>query len=368
MKIRILQENLIKTLVRINRVIPARPQLPVLQNVFLSVKNGIVSFIATNMETTEKVLCPAKIEQEGESCVTSKTLSDLVSSLPQGEITMSKEGASLTVESASSVTTIPTSAVEEFPPFPEINKKTKTTVDKTLFSSALTRVLFAAATDEGRPILTGIRVIASKGEATLAATDGYRLSVFKTKLSSSQEMDMIIPARALSEIVKIGAEEKSEATISLSQTTDGQLVFFLGNTTIITKLIDGEFPNFEKIIPATHTTRAVIDREQFVRAARTASVFAKDNANIIKMRIAPKNIEISANTPQVGENVTRIDASIEGDGGEIAFNSRFLTEFLANSPEGEIEFEMIGSLNPGVFKIPCIAGFLHIIMPVRVQN
>jgi DNA polymerase-3 subunit beta len=228
--------------------------------------------------------------------------------------------------------------------------------------------LFSAASDEGRPILTGIKIKEDGEETLLAATDGYRLSTKKIVLPLKKFVDAVIPARTLSEVLKIANEEKEEKTVYVGKTPDGQVGFMVGDTTIFTRLLDGEYPNFDRIIPKTFTTRVLIDKEPFARAVRSAAIFAKDNANIVRVVLDKQKIVVSANAPQVGENKVELDAKIDGDGGEIAFNSRFLVEFLANLAESEFVFEMTGALNPGVFKLVKDESFLHIIMPVRVTS
>jgi DNA polymerase-3 subunit beta len=178
----------------------------------------------------------------------------------------------------------------------------------------------------------------------------------------------IIPARALSEVAKLGLEEKEEKTIRVGLAGEKQAGFIIGDTTLLTRLLDGEYPNFERIIPKMFTTRALIEKEPFLRAVRSAAIFARDNANIVRLSLDKQKLVVSANAPQVGENKVELEAKIDGDGGEIAFNSRFLIDFLTNFPEEEFLFEMTGALNSGVFKPVKDDSFLHIIMPVRVTS
>ena len=179
---------------------------------------------------------------------------------------------------------------------------------------------------------------------------------------------MTIPSRALTEVVKVSGEDKETKELTIAQTEEGQLVFGIGDTEIHTRRIDGEYPNFEKIIPRSFSSRALLDRQKLTAAVKSASIFARDNANIIRFSLDNQQLVVTANTPQVGENKVEVEAKIDGEGGEIAFNSRFLIDFLANFPEEELLFEMTGSLNPGVFKPVKDDSYLHVIMPVRVQT
>jgi DNA polymerase III subunit beta len=366
MIINTLQENLLRALIKTSRVVPAKPQLPVLQNILLTAKDGVVTITATNLETTEIVSIGAKIEKEGGVCVPSRLFLEFVSSLPQSTVTIATKEGSVLVTCGGYRATIPGMNASEFPQIPEKTKKGEVTIQKDEIVSAVQNILFSAATDEGRPILTGIRIIQKEEETTLAATDGYRLSVKKISLKTKEPMDLLVPARALGEVVKACVEDKDTKAISLTKPTEGQISFLTGDTEIRTRLIDGEYPSFEKIIPGKHNTRVLFEKAALEKAVKAAAVFARDNANIVRFHIENQTVTLSANTPQVGEDEIDVDAKVDGEGGDIAFNSRFLLEFLANYSGDELLFEMTGSLNPGVFKPVKDDSYLHIIMPVRV--
>jgi DNA polymerase III subunit beta len=368
MIVSILQENLFKALTRTSRIIPIKPPLPIVQNVLLWASGGRLRVTATNLDTTEVVHVGAKVEKEGGICISSRLLLEFVSSLPQGTVKMSTKEGSLFVQCGGFRATIPGMAPEEFPPIPEATMKSGFMIEKNEIMGAVTRVIFSAATDEGRPLLTGVRIIQKEGETVFAATDGYRLSVKKIILKTKEALDLLVPARALGEVIRAAAEDKESKTIYLAKPAEGQVSFILGDTEIRTRLIDGEYPNFEKIVPTKHNTRVLLEKDALEKAVKSAAVFARDNANIIRFRIENQTLTVSANTPQVGEDEIDVEAKVDGDGGEMAFNSRFLLEFLANYPEEEILFESTGALNPGVFRPTKDDSYLHIIMPVRVQE
>jgi DNA polymerase III subunit beta len=368
MIVSILQENLFKALSRTSRVVPVKPQLPVLQNVLLSTSGGSLKITATNLETTEIVLVGAKVEKEGGICVSSRLLLEFVSSLPQSTVKISTNEGSLAVQCGNFRATIPGVAAEEFPPVSEAVKKSGPAMEKSEIIEALGRVVFSAATDEGRPLLTGVRIVQREGETVFAATDGYRLSVKRITLKTKEALDFLVPARALQEVMKACTEEKDTKNITLTKPSDGQVSFDVGDTEIRTRLIDGEYPNFEKIIPTKYNTRVLLEKNILEKAVKSAAIFARDNANIIRFHIENQTLTISANTPQVGEDEVDVEAKVDGEGGDIAFNSRFLLEFLANYPEEDVLFEMTGALNPGVFRPTKDDSYLHVIMPVRVQS
>lgn len=367
MNISILQENVLKALTRTGRIISVRPQLPIAGNVLLEAKNGGLSVTSTNLETSETVWVGGKVEKEGGVCAPSRLLTELISSFPAETVHFVVKDEKVHISCSRFSATIPGVSAGEFPPV-EPPPKGGEKVDKGVLTEALSLVLFAAATDEGRPLLTGIKMVSGEGITTLAATDGYRLSTKTIALSLKQPADMVIPARTLSEVVKISQEEKDAKDVIVAAMKDGQLVFSIGDTHVVTRLIAGDYPDYEKIIPKSFNTRALLEKESFARAVKSAAIFARDNANIVRFALDKQKIVVSANTPSVGENRIEIDAKTDGEGGEIAFNSRFLLEFLSGFPGDEVLFEMTGSLNPGVFRPVKDGSHLHIIMPVRVSS
>ncbi len=368
MIVNVLQENLIKSLIRVGRIVPVKPQLPIVQNVLLTTNESRLKITATNLETTEITLVGAKIEKEGGICVSSRLLFEFVSSLPQSTVTMLTKEGSLFIQCGGFRATIPGAPQEEFPPVASVLKKNEISVEKKQIIDAISGVIFSAATDEGRPLLTGVRVVRVEEETVFAATDGYRLSVRRVALKTKEPLDFLVPARALTEVIKVCEEDKAVNDIDIVKPADGQVAFIIGDTEIRTRLIDGEYPDFEKIIPAKHNTRTLLERAALEKAVKAAAIFARDNANIIRFHIENQTLTVSANTPQVGEDEIDVEAKVDGEGGDIAFNSRFLLEFLSNYKEEELLFEMTGSLNPGVFKPTKDDSYLHIIMPVRVQG
>ena len=368
MKLSILQTHLLSTLTSVGRIISPKAQLPILQNMLLETKGNLFIVAGTNTETSIVSKSNAKIEKEGGICVPAKILIEFVSSLPDGVVEMNVKEGVLAITSNGFEANIPCVSKEEFPPLPKHDKTKGAEIPKETFIQALETVLFAAATDEGRPILTGVKIQKSEEETLFVATDGYRLSLKRVGLSMEENVDITIPARTLSEVVRIGLENKEDKNIVLKKIDDAQLGFFLGETEIYTRILDGEYPNFEKILPKKHTTKMVVDKEKFLQGVKSASIFARDNANIIKFAITEGEITISANTPQVGQNKVTLETETDGEDGEIAFNSRFVLDFLGHFSEEKLQFEMTGSLNPGVFKSTTDDSFLHIIMPVRTTS
>lgn len=375
MKIELLQENLVKALGVVSRSVSTKTHLPVLSHIlFKAIKEGLF-LSATNLETGINVGVSSRVGEGGGLSVPARVVLEYVSMLPSGKMSLESKESQLLVRSGGFEATIDGMTGSEFPRLPVFPSAELLSFSKKAFLKAAGLVCFSAATDEGRPVLTGVKTVISKEGVVFAATDGYRLSVLKLKtkdlkLKGEEEMSMIIPARSLVEVSRIvgEGEEKKDLLFALTEEKN-QAIFAADGIELSTRLIEGTFPNFEKIIPSSSKVKAEIETGGLLKAARAAAVFARDSANIIKLRFSSSNnqILVSANAPQVGSNSVVVEARVEGEETEVAFNSRFLLEFLANISAATIEFSTEGALSPGVFKIVGENNFIHVIMPVRVQ-
>ncbi len=364
----VLKENLDKVLSILGRNISLRPQLTILSNILIKTEKGQIRLATTNLELGLITTIPAKIEKEGEITVAGKLLTEFVNSLSSEKIEFILEGTVLIVKTNNTKASLTIISAADFPTFPEIPpQKDKFLVNK--IKNAINRTSFAASQDEGRPVLTGIRTTISEGKMTFAATDGYRLSLEQVDIpDKKKELNIILPAQSLSEVVRIAQELKAEELDFSLIENKNQAVFSFSNIVVYTRLIDGEFPNIEKIIPQSSKTRIEVATEEFIQSVKSVSLFAKGAANIIKIKIEKEGLRLSANTPQVGQDEDFVEAKVSGEETEIAFNFRFLLDLLSNFPEETLVFETSGPLNPGVFKPKSPLSFLHIIMPVRVQG
>jgi DNA polymerase-3 subunit beta len=227
-------------------------------------------------------------------------------------------------------------------------------------------VVFSASIDTTRPALSGVLVRREAEGFLLVATDGFRLSLQHYKLPNTKtdiQKSFIVPARVFRELLSI-KEEKKKVEMYITE-TGNQILFQQGETVLIGRLIEAEFPNFEKIIPTDFSLSIVFDREEMQKAVKICSIFARDSANIVKLNLRKDHITVSSSAPSVGENTVDVDAVLTGEENEIAFNAKYLLDLFSNLSENELVFEMIGPLNPGVFKIKGDASFLHLIMPIR---
>jgi len=369
MKFVVLKENLEKALATVSRNLSSKPQLPILSTIlFKTVKNEL-TVLSTNLELGISYTIGVKSEKDGETAIPGKLLYEFVSSVRSERLTFSLEGTTLTVTGDKTKATFATMNASDYPPFPvlpPVEKKLPTEKIRNIIS----HVVFAASSDEARPILTGVKLVLAENKLQMIATDGYRLSIESIDMPTGTEtFQAILPSNSLTEVIRVASELKSPEIAFSTIPKKNQMVFFLPQVVIYTNLIDGEFPNVEKIIPQSFKTKTVIDKDLFTQSIKTVSLFARGSANIIKLNIEKNGIRLSANTPQVGTNEDFVEATLEGEESEIAFNYRFLQDLLNNFPDKPVVFEMSGSLNPGLFKPedPTLH-FTHIIMPVRVQG
>jgi DNA polymerase-3 subunit beta len=381
MKISCLQENLSRGLAVVGRAVASRATLPVTQNVLLSVDQSMLKMSATNLEIAMTTWVGAMIEKEGSITVPARLLTEFVNSLPNDKIDLELDQGSglLQISSGSSNAHINITEASEFPPIPTVDDGVAAEVDPLVLKSAITRVAFAAATEESRPVLTGVEMKLEDSNFTMAAADGFRLAVHHGALlkSVSEPMSMIVPARTMTEVNRLIGEREEPVEILMTP-AKGQVMFRVrgGDTVeIVSQLLQGTFPNYEQLIPQSYTTRAVMDLPTVLRAARTASIFAKDGSNIIRMHLMPAaadteppKVEISAKSEEVGDNQDLVDLDeIEGEEGKIAFNSRYLLDVLAVLEKGKVALETTTSSSPGVFKPTDSDDYIHVVMPMFVQ-
>ena len=381
MKITCLQENLSRGLAVVGRAVANRATLPVIHNVLLNVDQSMLKLSATNLEIAMTTWVGAKIEEEGSITVPARLLSEFVNSLPNDPINLQLDEGSglLEISSGSSKAHINITDASEFPPIPTVDDGIAAEVDPLVLRSAITRVAFAAATEESRPVLTGVELKLDESKFTMAAADGFRLAVHHGALLKPvpEEMSVIIPARTMNELNRLISDREEPVEILMTP-AKGQVMFRIrgGDTVeIVSQLLQGTFPNYEQLIPQSYTTRAVMDLPTVLRAARTASIFARDGSNIIRMHLMPAEadteppkVEISARSEEVGDNEDTVDLDeIEGEEGKIAFNSRYLLDVLSVLEKGKVALETTTSSSPGVFKPTDSDDYIHVVMPMFVQ-
>ena len=368
MKLQILQENLGKSVALASRFTSSRAQLPILGNILLKGSKTKLSVLSTNLETSVAIAVGAKVEKDGEIAVPSRVFSELVANLPRETVSLEAEKEQLKVATPSFSSTILGMNTSDFPKIPSsISKDKAISIDNQLFVGACAKTLFAASLDETRPILTGVLFRFTSEGLILVATDGFRLSLTKIKNQKAKtKSDFVVPKSVLSEIGRI-----EEGEISLEfRTSEKQIVFGVGDVVLSSRLLEGDFPDYEKIIPKTSTNKVRVDKEDLLRAIKLASIFARDNANIVKIKLLKDSIKVLAESSSSGNQETKVEAKIEGGMGdfEIAFNFKFLEDFINSVGGEEVVMEFSEVDKPGVFLDPASPDYLHLIMPVKIQG
>ena len=367
MKISFLSENLQKKISFLNHAISSRGQLPILSNFLLDVDKGKLTISATDLEVGIITSIPVSVETEGRTTIPARNFSDLLLSLGNQKINLFLEGDTLKLTGEKIKASFQTMPADDFPNLYEEKGEEFISLKKTQIEQYLTRVVFAAAIDSTRPALSGVLLDKESGEAILVSTDGYRLSLQKNVFKTKEDLKkpLVIPARTIKELLSI-KEEGEDIKIYVSE-KNNQVIFEIGETLLVGRLIDAPYPEYQKIIPTDFSTKAVASREELLNAIKICTIFARETANIIKISVEKNKIIISANSPSIGEDSVEVEAKTTGEENEIAFNAKYVLDVLTSIDKEELVFEMTGPLNPGVFKIKEDSSFLHLIMPIRVQ-
>ena len=377
MKVSCLQENLAKGLSIVGRAVATRSTLPVLSNVMLATDGARLKLSATNLEIGIVCWIGAKVEEDGSITVPARLLTDFVNSLPPERIDMelTVRTQTLNLKCARFEANIKGIDAQEFPLIPTAGEDSKISLDPSMLRQMIDQVVFAAATDESRPILTGVLARFQGEQLTLAAADGFRLSVRTTHLPEpvSEPVTVIVPARALAELSRISGEQEQPIEITITPARN-QALFHMANVDLVSQLIEGNFPDYNQIIPKSYSTRTVVSTSDFVKAAKTANIFARDAANIVRLEIvpggelAPGRVTLAATSAEVGDNVGEIDAVIEGEEMEIAFNAKYLIEVLSVVDAAQVALETTSASSPGVIKPVGSEDFTHVIMPMHISR
>ena len=384
MRFSCLQENLSRGLATVGRAVATRTTLPITQNVLIATDQAMLKLSATNLEIAITTWIGAMVEEEGSVTVPARLLTDFVASLPSERIdlVMAPGTKTLQLSCARSEGRIIGTDAEEFPPIPTVEEGLAAKIDAQVFRTAINQVVFAAATEESRPVLTGVKLELEGDQFTMAAADGFRLAVHRGDLVEPVEepISVILPSRTLNEINRFLGDLDSPVEMTMTPAR-GQVLFRMKSIEVVSQLIQGTFPNYSQLIPQSYQTRSVLDLQQFLRAARTAAIFARDGSGIIRVQMTPETGDASSSTEggrsgkaiisamaeEMGENKDEVDTIIEGDESKIAFNSKYLLEVLSVLERGEVALETTTPSSPGVFKPIGSDRYVHVVMPMFVQ-
>ena len=316
------------------------------------------------------------MEEEGAITIPARLLAEFISSLPSEkvDISLSPQTKTLGLRCARFEARISGIDAKDFPPIPKVEEGVTTKVEVEALRQGITQVVFADATEESRPVLTGVDAKFDGDLLTLAAADGFRLAVYKLPVIDpvSQTTEVIIPARTLAELNRLVAEQEEAVEITVNQ-SKGQALFRLKNVELVSQLIQGTFPNYAQLIPQSYNTRAVVSVSDFLRATKTASIFARDGSGIVRLIITPGGeltagkMIVSARSEEIGDDVGEIDTMVEGEEAKIAFNGKYLTEVLSVLHEAQVALETTSPSSPGVLRPVGVDNYVHVVMPMFVQ-
>jgi DNA polymerase-3 subunit beta len=376
MKVTVLQENLARGLGVVSKAVSPRSTLPVLANVLIASDEGRLRLSATNLEMGITCWIPARIDEEGSTTVPARTFSDLVATLPSDQVLLKldPQTQTLNVRGGSSTNDIKCIDAQEFPPMPVPDFDGAVQINVGDFREMIHQVAFAASSDEARPVLMGVLVQVDKDKLTMAAADGFRLSVRKAVLStpSAAPVSAIVPAQALKELARV-ATDSEEPIYMILPKGRGQVVFRVKDVEVVSQLIDGTFPDYQQIIPRSYKSRTLVSTSSLLKACKQAEIFAREGSNVARFNIKsaqgemqPSEVEISATSEETGKNETIVEATVDGGGLLIAFNVKFLREALEVIRTPNVALETSAPNAPGVVKPVGDDQFLHVIMPMHL--
>ena len=376
MKVTVLQENLARGLGTVSKAVSPRSTLPVLANVLIASDEGRLRLSATNLEMGITCWIPARIEEEGSTTVPARTFVDLVSTLPGDQVNLKLDvpTQTLNVRGGTSTNDIKCIDAQEFPPLPMPDLDGAVQINSGDFREMIHQVAFAASTDEARPVLMGVLIQVDKDKLTMAAADGFRLSVRKAILSAPvpAPVSAIVPAQALKELARVAGDAEEPIYMVLPKGR-GQVIFRVKDVEVVSQLIDGTFPDFQQIIPRSYKSRTLVSTASLLKACKQAEIFAREGSNVARFNIKsaqgdlqPSEVEISATSEETGKNETIVEATVDGGGLLIAFNVKFLREALEVIRTPNVALETSAPNAPGVVKPVGEEDYLHVIMPMHL--
>jgi len=387
MKLTCTQENLNQGLFVVSHITSKNINLPILSNVLLEAKDGILKLATTNLEIGITCVVRGKIETEGSFTVQSKLFSDFISLLPSDKVEVEVKDQSLVLKCQKSKTKIKGQEAAEFPLIPKINKKEPFVCGINSFVNAVSQVIFAVSGNETRPEIGGVFFNFNKNSLVLAATDSYRLAekVIETKKTAKEEASVIVPTRTLQELLRIlsGLKRAKTETTEADENTDNleiylgenQILFSFDNIELISRTIEGQYPNYRQIIPTEYKTKFIAETSAFQKAVKTASLFSKSGVFDVNFEIFKKDkeAELSAVNSQTGEGSARFETEVEGEDNKIVINYRYLLDGLQNISSEKVIFEMTNDASPCILRqakeengeAKVTPGYLYIIMPIK---
>src|SRR6266850_1875009 len=369
MNLTISKEQIINGLQAVQNVVSTRTTLPILSNVLLRAEGERLEFTATDLDVTVTCSVEAKVKKGGASTVPVKRLFGIVRELPNAEIELQVDDKNIcAIQSGASFYKINGLSADEFPPPPRFKEDKKVILAQETVKGMMRKTSFAISTDEARYVLNGIFISLKDHKMTMVATDGRRLALVdeEVDLAENSQGEFIIPAKAVNELNRL-LQEKGEVEMKYSE---NQAAFTLKDekgfsVLIITKLIEGNYPNYRQVIPSETKERVTLQREEFLHALRRAEIMTSEKANSVKLTFGKNNLAITANAPEVGEAKETLAINYKGKEIAVAFNPKYLIDPLNALSQDEVFIELIDELSPGVLKIN--GPFLYVVMPMRLS-
>ncbi len=362
MKLQVTQENLAKALNSVSRVASSRGTLPILSNVLLKTIGNRLSIAATNLDIAITHFIGSKISSEGSITVPARLMQDFVSSLPGGVIELKLDDYKLHITTDQYQSVINGISAEDYPVMPAITEGKVWKVSSKVLKTGLQQVVVAASNDEARPVLTGVYIHNHESQLYLVATDSYRLAE-KSLLKTKDNISLLVPASALQDLLRILGEYEGEVTVTHDEQ---QVLFKIGDVELVTRLIEGNYPDYRKLIPASFTSSATLKRADLTNITKVSSLFARESAGSVTINLNKENNQVSIRSvaSQLGENTASADAKVTNDG-IITLNSRYILDALHGLSGEDVTFSFNGKLEPWVIKDPKADDYIHVIMPLK---
>lgn len=367
MKFTCLQENLIKGLNAVSKVSGKNISLPILNNILISAQSDGVDLMSTNLEIGIKAKVRGKTEREGKITVPARVLTGFINYLPQEKVDFEVINGEIMITCGTWQTKIKTQPAEDYPLIPEVDKKNEIKIKVGQLANVLNQTVFAAVTNESRPELSGGYFKININELLVVATDSYRLAEKKVELEkgSKKEESFIVPIKSLQELIRILSELAKDDEIQIFW-EENQIMFLMPGIEFTSRLIDGEYPDYQQIIPTTSKSQIIFSKNEVMNAIKASSLFAKTGVYDINFEFKkPNQIIIRSANAQVGENEAKIKAEVKGEDNNIVFNYHYVLEGLQNIPQDKVVLEMTTPANPAVLKPQGKNSYLYLIMPIR---
>ena len=366
MKVIATKESLSYGVQVVQKAVSGKSPLPILSGILLQAKDNLLKITGTDLDIGIECNIPVTVAEEGSVVVPAKYFNEIVKKLPDTkiEIDLKKENNQIIIKYGQSEININGLPAEDYPMLPVIDKDYSITLKGNLFKSMIKQTVFASSFDNARPVFTGCLMDIKEDELNLVATDTHRLAYRRVKIDNQGSLanhSIIIPAKTLVEVNRL-INEETEVTVSI---TENQILFEMDEISLISRLIEGQFPNYRQVIPTEFKSKVRIKTKDLLESAERASLMAREGSSVIKISVEDYNMTISSNSPEIGKIQENLPVFLDGDGTQISFNSKYFTDVLKVIESEEVNLELTGSLSPGIVKPVENNNFIYLILPVR---